>query len=142
MDGKNNMKRHISIAFIITVMIIVGISGCQENNSNNTFEGIKLESNIVELVHASKEFIKDNNEIIRVEVEYLFHNIAGKDINFTVNAEFYDKNNNLLNTSFPPKTFIFLDDYTETGIGPANKITYDGENCKQVDHIIIKAIKI
>lgn len=138
------MKRYVWIIFNLALLITIGLSGCQENNTNNgqSFEGITIESSIVELAYASKEFIKDNNEIIRVEVEYLFHNIAGRDIDFNVFAEFYDKDDNLLNTSYPPKKFIFLEDYTETGIGPANIITYDGENCKQVDHIIIKAIEI
>jgi hypothetical protein len=138
------MKRYVWMVFSVIFLVIVGLSGCQENGSNNgqSFEGITLESDIVELAHASKEFIKDNNEIIRVEVQYLFHNIAGKDIEFNVYAEFYDKDNNLLNTSYPPKKFIFLEDYTETGIGPANIISYDGEDCKQVDHIVIKAAEI
>lgn len=138
------MKKYIWVVFVVILLVTIGFSGCQENSSNNgsSFEGITLESDIVELAHASKEFIKDNNEIIGVEVQYLFHNIAGRDIEFNVFAEFYDKNNNLLNTSYPPKKFIFLKDYTETGISPANIIIYDGEDCKQVDHIIIKANEI
>jgi len=141
MDGENDMKRHICIAFIITVMIIVGFSGCQENNpNNNSFEGIKLVSNIVELVHSSKEIIKDNNEIIRVDVEYLFHNIAGRDINFNVYVEFYDKDNNLLNTS-SQKEFSIPDGYTETTVLPANIISYDGDVVNKVDHVIIKTIE-
>ena len=138
------MKKYIWVVFVVILLVTIGFSGCQENSSNNgsSFEGITLESDIVELAHASKEFIKDNNEIIGVEVQYLFHNIAGRDIEFNVFAEFYDKNNNLLNTSDPPKNFIFLKDYTETGISPANIIIYDGEDCKQVDHIIIKANEI
>jgi hypothetical protein len=143
MEGKYCMKRYIWIIFCITFLITIGLSGCQENSSNNSnsFEGITLESDIVELAHASKEFIKDDNEIIRVEVQYLFKNIAGKDIRFNVFAEFYDKNNNLLNTS-SQKEFIIPDGYTETTVLPANIISYDGEDCKQVDHIIIKTIKI
>jgi hypothetical protein len=144
MDGKNRMKNYIWVLFNVILLVTISLSGCQDNSSNNgsSFEGITLESDVVELAQASKEFIKDNNEIIRVEVQYLFHNIAGRDVDFNVIAEFYDKNNNLLNTSYPPKKFIFLKDYTETGIGPANIISYDGEDCKQVDHIILKANEI
>ncbi|KYK21538.1 hypothetical protein AYK24_08995 [Thermoplasmatales archaeon SG8-52-4] len=137
------MKRYIWIAFCVILLMTIGLSGCQENSSNNgkSFEGIALESDIVELAHASKEFIKDDNEIIRVEVQYLFKNIARRDIQFKVFAEFYDKNNNLLNTS-SQKEFIIPDGYTETSVLPANIISYDGEDCKQVDHITIKTIEI
>jgi hypothetical protein len=141
MDGENDMKRHICIAFFLIVLIVVGLSGCQENNSNNnSFEGIKLESNIVELVHASKEFIREDNEIIRVDVEYLFHNIAKRDIDFNVYIEFYDKDNILINTS-SQKEFSIPDGYTETTVLPANVISYDGDDSKNVDHIIIKTIE-
>ena len=143
-EGKNPMKKKLWFMFVVTILIIIIISGCFEKNeeaNDQGFEGITLESDIAELVYATKEFIKnDDGETIRVEVRFRFRNIAGRDIDFNVTAEFYDEDNNLLETS-PKKWFILLEGYTEVGIGPANIISYEGEDLTEVDHVILRTVE-
>ena len=126
-----------------TILFLSGgiLSGCvfQEGVTvKNNFEGITFESNIVELVNASLDFHEDKNVITKVDVKYLFHNIAGKNVEVTVIVEFYDKNDNLLVTR-GPKYIILPKDYVETVYSPANIISYSGEKVSEVDHARIIA---
>jgi len=140
------MKNKIIGIFAIIVIIVSLTVGCIGDMGGTTTEEeneVKVDSEIVELAFSSIDFIKDNDEIVRVEVSYRFKNIAGKDIDFKVYAEFYDIDNNLIfDSSDSPKEFSLPDGYTEIGIGPANKIGYSGTNLKKVDHVVIKAIEI
>ena len=127
----------------LIILFIILLSGCQEQKATTTgkkFENITLESDVVELVDASLKFNEDNNVKLRVDVEYLFRNIAGREITITVTAEFYDKNNKLLSTE-GPKYITLLKDYTETSILGANIISYSGENASEVDHVKIIAVE-
>jgi len=139
------MKRNLLAIFIIIVFITTVISGCFENNENidiPVFKGITLESTIVELVYASKEFIEDDSgNICRIEVQFLVRNIAGRKISFNITAEFYDKDNNLLNTSYPPKEYIDIPTGWVESQTPFNTISYEGDDLIEVDHVIIKAIE-
>jgi len=67
-----------------SLIVVVGFfSGCQESEIEATsFEGITLESSIVELVNASLNYYyNEDNEVEKVEVKYLLHNIVRRDIN-------------------------------------------------------------
>lgn len=135
------MKKVLWIIVTIILFITVFFCGCQEEktpNNQNLFENITLQSNVVELSDASLNFISDNDVVYRVDVKYLFHNIAGRDITIKVYVEFFDKENNLINTS-QPKYISLLTNYTEQDISPANIISYSKERVTDVDHIKIIA---
>ena len=127
----------------LIILFIILLSGCQEQKATTTgkkFENITLESDLVELVDASLEFNEDNNVKLRVDAEYLFRNIAGREIAITVTVEFYDENNKLLSTG-GPKYITLPKDYTETSILGANIISYSEENASEVDHVKIIAVE-
>lgn len=135
------MKKKFFLIGTLILFIVILLSGCQEQKATtteNNFEKIELESNVVELVDASLEFKEANNVILKVDVKYLFHNIAGRQITVTVNVEFYDKSNNLLSTG-GPKYISLPKDYVETSILGANIISLSGEKAAYVDHVEIVA---
>ena len=135
------MQNKLSLFGVFFITLLICFSGCEEQgstNAQNNYEEIVLESSVVELVNASLKLIKDQDDILRAEVQYLFHNIAGRDVQVKVKVEFYDENNNLLAVE-GTKTINMPSDYSEQGISPANIITYYGENVKQVDHVKIIA---
>ena len=136
------MKKHPIIMIVMILITASILSGCQEQNDVDNqyyFDNITLESRLLELVNASLEFIKENNVATRVDVKYLFHNIAGSDITIEVTVDFFDGENNLINKS-QPKYISLLKDYTETGFAPENIISYSGENVSDVDHAKIIVI--
>ena len=142
------MNRNLCILLSIIVLVIASFSGCFGNNDDTGTQdtGVTLESEIVEFTYSAVEAIKDSGVIVRIEVQYLFRNIANRNIRFNVTAWFYDKDDNLLyNTSDNPKDFTFPDGYYETytdaGLAPSNIISYDGEYVTNVDHVVIKAIE-
>lgn len=110
--------------------------GCFDEgaNTNGKETNLILESTVVKLYNYSINFIEDEGEIIKVEVEYLFINIAPRDIKVIVTAEFYDKNDNLLGIG-PKKNIELLEGYTEKAVFPANIISYDKEDVVNVDHV-------
>jgi hypothetical protein len=123
----------------------------QNSDLNEPFENIYLESSVVELANASMiihedkdfdEYLEPILVIEKIDVNYLFHNIAGRTINISVKVEYYDKDNNLLYTSSPKVINNLLEDYTERTITAANTISYDGSNVADVDHVKIIAIEI
>jgi len=138
------MKKNLILLFVVAILAVGFLTGCFENTATTSepgFDGVTIESDLVELVYAKKDFIKNDDGVItKVEVQYLFKNIAGRDIDFDVWAEFYDKDNNLIEKS-DSKWFTLLEDYVENGelgISPANRIFYEGNNLLDVDHVIIK----
>ncbi|MCK4995921.1 MAG: hypothetical protein KAR55_03450 [Thermoplasmatales archaeon] len=142
------MNRNLCILLSIIVLVIASFSGCFGNNDDTTTlgTGVTIESEIVEFTYSNLEYIKDSGETVRIEAQYLFRNIANRNIRFNVTAWFYDKDDNLLyNTSDNPKDFTFPDGYYETytdaGLAPSNIISYNGEYITNVDHVVIKAIE-
>ena len=131
------------ITFLLSGIIILVLltTGCFEGEEQNapSFENLTLESDIVELNYGNIEYAKDNNVIVEVEVQFLFRVIVNRDVNFYVTAEFYDVNDNLLNAS-SPKRFELPNGYSETeaSLGPANRISYNGKNLSDVDHVVLK----
>jgi len=86
-------------------------------------------------------FHKDDNKIIRVEVNYLFRNLLNEQVELEITVEFYDKNDNLLHTG-GPKYIDLPPLYSEANILPANSIDYLGENVELVDYVEIVVKKI
>lgn len=136
------MRNKIIVLGLILLLIVSFFSGCQENKVGAaTFEGITLKSDIVELVNASiTQNYNKFDEIWKVDVQYLFHNIAKRDINIKVTIECYDENNNLI-TILGPKYIKLPIDYTESKIHPnINSISYEDSNAYMIDHVTIIAI--
>ena len=136
------MKKYLW--FIVTIIIlVVSISiGCFEKAVKvEDSDNIIFESEVVKLYNSSLNFIENEGEIVRVEVEYLFINIAPRDITIRVTAEFYDKNDNLLGIG-PKRVLDLLRGYQEMGVSPANIITYDKENAEDVSYVKLTAVEI
>ena len=128
--------------FGFVIILLFGFfSGCQEKEVEAaSFEGVTLISDVVELVNASIKYHYNSfKEIWKVDVQYLFHNIAKKDIIVKVTIECYDKENNLV-TVLGPKFIQLPIGYTEREIHPSiNIVSYDGKNVDMIDHVIILA---
>lgn len=135
------MDKKIMIIIGFIFILIILLCGCQEQTENNqqSFENIELESDIVDLAYGKIDFVKNNDEITRVNAEYRLKNIIDRDINVNVSVEFYDENNNLLYTS-DNMTIIALRAGDEEDV--INTATYDGEFVSQVDHVKIKVSEI
>ena len=144
------MKKRLIILCIIIILITVSFCGCNENKPSAIKVkkgGITLKSDIVELAESKFEFIKTSEydpecdceieHLHRVDVSYLFHNIAGRNIAAEVTLELYDEDGNLLWVSPYTKTINLLDDYTERGYFGANTISYDGQWLDQVYEAIL-----
>jgi hypothetical protein len=146
------MKKLVVISCLVSISFL--FAGCVTQNSDTTeepFKNISLESNVVELAyanittHTNDDFNEDLEPILvveKVDVNYLFHNIAGRSVSVSVKVEYYDKNNNLLYTGGPRTINNLPKDYTETNIAGPNTISYDGAHVADVDHVKIIAIEI
>ena len=134
------MQKNLLVLGFLVILITSFISGCQEQEAVKTsnLEKIKFESELVELIYSNITKHIDGEEVLRAEVEYLFKNIAGRDINLTVFVEFYNINNELLYTG-GPKYINLLDGWTEHGISPTNTISYSGKRADEVDYVKIIA---
>jgi len=144
------MKLIVIITCVIsTVAMFMGCMSLDPSTEGN-FENISLESSVVELanasliIHEDKDYTEDSEPIMviqKVDVEYLFKNIAGRTINVTVNVEFYDIDNNLLYVGGPKIIHNLLKDYTERTKTEANIISYSGSNVADVDHAKIIVVE-
>ena len=142
------MKKNIILIITAILLITVAFCGCNEEQpAIKTKNRVKLESTIVELADSKFDFVKTSEYdpecdctvefLKRVDVSYLFHNIAGRDIAASVTVELYDKEGNILWINPQPKTINLLEDYTEAGYLPANTISYDGARLDSVDYAIL-----
>ncbi|UCF50327.1 MAG: hypothetical protein JSU91_02265 [Thermoplasmatales archaeon] len=128
----------LSIGFLI-ILIITFFSGCQQQGTitDNNLNNVILESDLVKLVYSIINFNKDDqNEVFSVEVQFRFRNIANRNIEIKVFAEFYDIKDNLLAKEGPKEIYI-PEGWTEQGTSPANIITYYGEDAADVDYVKI-----
>ncbi len=140
------MKKSLFMIGFVICIALVAFSGCQEQGvtTDENFEGIYLESSVVELAYATLElhtiydFEYEEDIIEKVDVKYLFHNIANRDVDITVTVNFYDKDNNLLESATQQKTSNLFKDYTES---MANIVSYSGERVTEADHVKIIAIE-
>jgi len=137
------MMKKIPCLLVITIIITIAfLSGCEQKGAEvgNNAKLITLDSTVVELVYSSLNFTKDGSgKVIRADVEYLFKNLVDRFITVKVFVNFYDRNNNLLATGGPKYIQLRERPWTDTGIAPANIITYDGEDAAKVDHATIVA---
>ena len=136
MDGAH-MKKNLLLICTGVILITILLSGCQEE-SNNTEQETKtvfLDSNLVQLIHGNLTFNLDNGIVKSASVEYLFKNLLDRQLELNVSAEFYDKNDNLLET-VGTKDIVLPAFYEEQGISPlTNIITYDGLNASDVEYV-------
>lgn len=137
------MRKHALLVVFSIILAVVVLSGCGGNQTateTDEFENIEFESDIVELVHGQVVKKIDKGILIGIDVEYLFKNIADRDIEVKVNLEFYDKNDNIIFRG-GPKWIVLPDGYTETQVLGANIISYNGKYTKDVDHVKIFAVE-
>jgi hypothetical protein len=135
------MNKRLLLVILMIFLVTIFFCGCQEKEaitSQNSFEGITFESSVAELVDASLDIHEENNILTRVDVKFLFGNIAGKDLELYVTVEYYDKSDNLLATG-GPKIIILPEGYTEQVILPANIISYSGEKVSEIEYVKIIA---
>ncbi|MBN2602508.1 MAG: hypothetical protein JXA91_00045 [Candidatus Thermoplasmatota archaeon] len=145
------MRKLVVIICLVSVSFL--LTGCVTQNSGTAepFKNISLESNVVELAYANitthwnKDFDEEDLPILvvkKVDVNYLFHNIAGRIVNVSVTVEYYDENNNLLHIGGPKTINNLPKDYIEKNIAAPNTISYDGIHVADVDHVKIMAVEV
>ena len=137
------MRKKLFALGLALFLIIGFFSGCQEKKIEAaSFKGIILVSDVVELVNGTINYHYNSfNEVWKVDIQYLFHNIAKRDIYIQVTIECYDENDNLI-TILGPKFIQLPNDYTETEIHPnINIVSYDGKNAYMIDHVSIIALE-
>jgi len=127
------------------IIIIVGfLSGCQESETGAIiFEGVSIDSSIVELSNASFDIISNSqDEVIQVEVYYQLHNIAGRDLyNVKIFCDFYDDNDNLINRQGPKTIGKMPIDYVETESPGFNHFTYEGDDVGLVKRAVLSVFE-
>ena len=137
MEGIHIKIKKLILIIIILIFIISSFTGCLEQEAvktENKFEGIEFQSDIVELSYGKIDFISDQGNLMRVDVQYLFKNIANRDLRINIHVKFYDKLDNLIETSQRKEMNLPIG-YEEVGVGPANIISYSGELVSKVDHV-------
>ena len=133
------MNKNLLLLGVLTILVITFLSGCQQEGTaiDDNLDNISLESDIVELVYSTLNFKKDDDgNFLSVEVQYRFRNIAERNIDFKVFAEFYDKEDNMLARE-GPKEISLPEGWTEIGVSTANIINFSGEEASRVDYVII-----
>jgi uncharacterized protein YcfL len=138
------MKKQLILIICLILLLTTFLNGCQETESIKTNDEQKIffESSVVELKESDIIFHKDDDKIVRVEVNYLFRNLLNEQVELEITVEFYDKNDNLLHTG-GPKYIELIPLWSEVTILPANSIDYkDDENVEFVDYVVIVAERI
>jgi hypothetical protein len=142
------------IKLLLVSILCIGslfFSGCvnQGTTSEQTFEGISIESDVVELAFANTSITKEEMytdegdsyfQIKAFEVQYLFHNLLDRRVNISFFVEFYNKDNVKL-YSVGPRYMNLIADYTEKAVLDINKATFTGERTAGVDHVKIIAFE-
>lgn len=144
------MDKKIFLIIVGVMLATVAFCGCNEEQAavkNKRSGTVTLDSSVVELSDSKMDFVSTSEYdsdcdctiefLKRVDVSYLFHNIAGKDIAASVTVELYDKDGHILWISPEPKTLNLPEDYTEKGYFGANTVSYDGQRLDDVDHAIL-----
>ena len=115
------MKKHLIVIGITLVFLIVGLSGCTQNNEGQVSDGDKFElvsysveswkcrneevdkgDNLIQMVHIEKKIADGfihNESVDEYRIEGKVKNIAGYKTNLKIKMNFYDQND------------IFLDSY-------------------------------
>lgn len=124
------------LLFLILFSILSGCTDEQKATTTGNFENIEFNSETVELIYGKLVIVEENNQIKRADVEYLFENKLPRLQSITVYVNFYDKLGNLIEKS-ETKTISLPPNYRETGLGPANVISYNEEFAYKIDHVEI-----
>jgi len=135
--------RNVLLGLII-FLLLTGLSGCEEQGvtTENNFENVYLDSNIVKLAYANFSFVEkreinDDLEPVmvkkQVNIKYIFENIAGRDIVFNVTVEFYDQNHSLIESvnPVPWKNIHLPEGRTESLM---NEAAYNGNKVKDISY--------
>ncbi len=141
------MEKKLITICTLSIVTLLFFSGCigseQKALTKGEEEGkITLESDVVELADSS--FVENErwdsnqkkNVLKNIEVKYLLHNLLEKRIEVEINAEFYDKDDNLIAIG-GPEHISLAKEYTERAYTPQNSIMYDGSKMDEVHHAVI-----
>ena len=97
------MKKHLIVSGIVFVLLIVGLSGCSEQETSGAIDKLELISYKVETQKWDKGYKTISNGFNHSEDAELYlitgtvKNIAGETlINVNITAKFYDNTNNFL----------------------------------------------
>ncbi len=120
----------VSIAVITLTILFCGCLGTEvEKKETNVF----FESEVVNLLEHSLEFNRNNKkEINQVIVNGRIENKLNRKINVTINAEFYDKDDNYLGEK--DFTIFGLRALDKPGDSTTFTITYEGEKTNLVHY--------
>jgi hypothetical protein len=135
-----HVKKHI-IVFVCCVMLgSVLLSGCQEKGTVVTDLSSKIVLDSHGLVKfANSSMVRGTNKtggIVTVKVSWLFENIAGREINISIDVQFFDVQNKLMYNTTHYLNYMPAG-YKEATMSPSNSVIYTGDDAKLVDHVII-----
>jgi len=140
------MKKIILLlSLTIILILLIGLSGCQENSNNNNSKidtnvhFISKDLQILELVNSSVEITKnDNDEISQVQVFFKFKNLLDKSIeNIKMDIAFLDSNDNVL-YNYTYNYPYFPADYTEDSLNPSR--TFSDSGVENFEYVNLKII--
>jgi len=135
---------------IVIIFVLVGLSGCEEQGTTTqqSFENVQFESDVVDLAYANvtffeeKEFTEELEPIMvvnKVEVKYLFHNKLDRRINVSVTVEFYSDQDTIVHRVGPRVIHGLLKDYTERQFTDVNIAYCEGEKASKISYVKIIA---
>ena len=139
------MKRGLLVVLAVVICVSSMVSGCQDSSSIKTQrpQNVSLDSTIVEFANVSFEkHINKSGDIDFVEVGWMFHNIAGKEISARIDVKFFDQKNIFLYNE-SKAIYNMPAEYTERYYSPgANRVIYDKAGVEFVDHVVISVTEI
>jgi len=139
------MKRGLLVVLAVVICVSSMVSGCQDSSSIKTQrpQNVSLDSTIVEFANVSFEkHINKSGDIDFVEVGWMFHNIAGKEISARIDVKFFDQKNIFLYNE-SKAIYNMPAGYTERYYSPgANRVIYDKAGVEFVDHVVISVTEI
>ncbi len=146
------MKKYIVLILVAILTTTILLSGCQEEQKAATSSEKKgeivLNSDVVELVDSEfqinkktviDELTDERIQIVQnIEVNYLLKNIVDRDIKVSVEAEFYDSEEELVGIVQGAREINLPKGYTEKATNtPTNTIIYDGKNRDDIVKAVI-----
>lgn len=146
------MKKYIVAIIVILLTSTIMLSGCGEKKKASTAGEKKgeiiLDSDVVSLVKSSfkrnEKTITDDltdekiSVVKNIEINYLLKNIVKRDIKISVEAEFYNSEDELVGIVQGAREMTLPKGYTEKATNtPTNKIIYDGKNRDDVVRAVI-----
>jgi hypothetical protein len=144
------MNTKLFCKLTVLIFFLVTLCGCfNQTTPKNKFEGIQIESSVVELAAASldKQDLMwrypdegDPYQVPRkIAVHYLLRNIVDRTINVAVTLQFLDKNNSIVATVEGTPIYNFFEGKTEE---MKNTVYYNKVGVEDVTHVKIIAVEI